>query len=123
MMRLSALLMLGAVMIAGQPLCAQRSQSTQTTTPPSQPGVMPPLDASPDMDNPMRGRMEAERMKALNDDRHKRLAADVDRLVELTNELKTDVNNTGKNELSLDVIKKAQEIEKLAHDVQNRMKN
>jgi hypothetical protein len=37
--------------------------------------------------------------------------------------LKTDVNKTNKDELSLDVMRKAQEIEKLAHDVQSRMKN
>jgi hypothetical protein len=47
----------------------------------------------------------------------------VDRLLALTNELKTDVDKSSKDELSLDVIRKAGEIEKLAHDVQSRMKN
>jgi len=71
----------------------------------------------------MRARMEEQRVKAMNDDRHKRLSADVDKLLSLTNELKSDVDKANKDELSIDVIKKAQEIEKLAHDVQSRMKN
>ena len=74
-------------------------------------------------DPAMMAHMEDERRKAANDDRHKRLTSDVDRLLALTNELKTDVDKSNKDELSIEVIKKAQEIEKLAHDVQSRMKN
>lgn len=93
-----------------------------TTT---QPSVLPPIDSGNmgSMDPGVRAHMEAERLKAANDDRHKRLVLDVDKLISLTNELKTDVDKTNKDELSLDVIRKAQEIEKLAHDVQSRMKN
>jgi hypothetical protein len=57
------------------------------------------------------------------DERHKRLAADTAKLVELTNELKTEVDKASKDELSLDVVRKAAEIEKLAHDVKERMKS
>ncbi len=57
------------------------------------------------------------------DERRKRLIADTGRLVALTNELKTEVDNTTRDELSLDVIRKATEIEKLARDVRERMKN
>jgi hypothetical protein len=64
-----------------------------------------------------------DRMKAINEDRHKRLQSDVDKMVSLTSQLKTDVDKAEKDELSVEVIRKAQEIEKLAHDVQNRMKN
>ncbi len=95
-------------------------------TPSGLPTGLPPLDGpanAADPDPEVRARMEHEREKALNDDRHKRLAADVDRLVALTNELKVDVDKTNKDELSVEVIKKAQEIEKLAHDVQSRMKS
>ena len=96
-----------------------------------QPKIPPYMQQGPDALNPnqppavdpTRVRMDAERMKAMNDDRYKKLTADVDRLVSLTSELKTDVDKTNKDELSVDVIKKAQEIEKLAHDVQSRMKN
>jgi hypothetical protein len=67
--------------------------------------------------------MNAERAKAFNDERHKRLEDDVSRLQALTNELKADVDKADKDELSLVVLRKAAEIEKLAHDVQSRMKN
>ncbi len=98
----------------------------------SQPKMPPYMQQGPDAMNPnqpppapdpLRVKMDAERMKAMNDDRHKKLAADVDRLVALTNELKGELDKTNKDELSVEVIKKAQEIEKLAHDVQSRMKN
>jgi hypothetical protein len=87
------------------------------------PGTLPPLGEPPIPADPMRARMDAERMKAMNDDRHKKLAADVDKLLALTNELKSDVDKANKDELSVEVIRKAGEIEKLAHDVQSRMKN
>jgi hypothetical protein len=42
--------------------------------------------------------------------------------VSLTTALKEQVNESDKNILSLDMIKKADEIEKLAHSVKERMK-
>jgi hypothetical protein len=57
------------------------------------------------------------------DERRKRLQADTAKLVELTNELKNEVDKANKDELSLDVVRKAAEIEKLAHDVKERMKS
>lgn len=57
------------------------------------------------------------------DERRKRLIADTARLVALTSELRSEVEGTPRDELSLDVIRKATEIEKLAHDVRERMKN
>src|ERR1700761_8647439 len=73
--------------------------------------------------DPMRAHIDEERLKAMNDDRHKKLALDVDRLLALSNELKSDLDKANKDELSVTVIRKAAEIEKLAHDVQSRMKN
>jgi hypothetical protein len=75
------------------------------------------------MGGPNRARMNEERMKALNSDRHKRLEDDASKLLALSTELKSDVDKANKDELSLDVMRKAAEIEKLAHDVQSRMKN
>jgi hypothetical protein len=48
---------------------------------------------------------------------------DTEKLVALTAELKQHVDKTGANILSLDVIKKAQEIQKLAKSVQDKMRN
>src|ERR1700679_1885018 len=44
------------------------------------------------------------------------------KLLQLATELKADVDKTNKNEMSLDVIRKADEIERLAHDLKQRMK-
>ena len=87
-------------------------------------GVQQPTFDHPDPVPPdIRARMDAERARMANDDRHKRLAQDADKLVALSNELKMDVSKTGKDELSMEVIRKAAEIEKLARDMQSRMKN
>ncbi|WP_183816181.1 hypothetical protein [Tunturibacter empetritectus] len=55
-------------------------------------------------------------------ERQKRLVADTDKLLALATDLKQQVDKTNKNILSVDVIKKADEIEKLAHSVKERMK-
>jgi hypothetical protein len=67
-------------------------------------------------------RVEAQQARARSTDRQKKLVADTDKLLALATELKTDVDKTNQNILSVDVIKKADEIEKLAHSVKERMK-
>ena len=56
-------------------------------------------------------------------DRQSQLRLDTERLVALTAELKQRVDKAGANVLSMDVIKKAQEIQKLAKSVQDKMRN
>jgi hypothetical protein len=90
---------------------------------PLHPGTMPSDDISGLPDSPISASTREQLRKALNDDRHKRLENDVAKLQTLTSELKTDVDKANKDELSLDVMRKAAEIEKLAHDVQSRMKD
>ena len=67
-------------------------------------------------------RMQEQAAKSRNAERQKRLVADTEKLLSLATELKQDVDKTDKNTLSVDVIKKADEIEKLAHSVKERMK-
>jgi hypothetical protein len=67
-------------------------------------------------------RLEEQRAQLANDERQKRLQADSDRLVMLAAELKEEVNKSSRNELSVKALKKATEIEKLAHDVRDRLK-
>jgi hypothetical protein len=55
--------------------------------------------------------------------RQSQLRIDTEKLVALTAELKQQVDKTGVNILSMDVVKKAQEIQKLAKSVQDKMKN
>jgi spore coat polysaccharide biosynthesis protein SpsF (cytidylyltransferase family) len=56
-------------------------------------------------------------------DRQSQLRLDTEKLVALTAELKQHVDRAGANILSMDVIKKAQEIQKLAKSVQDKMRN
>jgi hypothetical protein len=67
-------------------------------------------------------RMEQQQARARNNDRQKKLVADTDKLLSLATELKSQVDKTNKDVLSVEVIKKAEEIEKLAHSVKERMK-
>lgn len=52
----------------------------------------------------------------------KQLADDTAKLYALANELKADLDKSGKDTLSLSVIRKAQEVERLAHKVRDEMK-
>ena len=54
--------------------------------------------------------------------RQKDIQKDTDKLLELATELKQYVDKTNEDILSMDVIKKADEIEKLAHSVREKMK-
>ena len=64
----------------------------------------------------------AEQQKMRIAERQKQLVADTDKLLLLTTALKEQVNESNKDVLSLDMIKKAEEIEKLAHNVKERIK-
>ena len=59
---------------------------------------------------------------ARNDERQKRLQADTAQLLALATKLKEDVDKTDKYTLSLDVLKRTAEIEKLAKSIRERMK-
>lgn len=59
---------------------------------------------------------------AANAERKKQIADDSAKLLKLATELKTEVDKTTKDTLSLGVIRKADEIEKLAHNVKEKMK-
>ena len=75
-----------------------------------------------DTDGPLNPQLEHDQARMRNLDRQKQLVADTERLLNLANELKTEVDKSNKDTLSLDVIKKADEIEKLAHTVKEKMK-
>ena len=63
-----------------------------------------------------------DRMKAMNKDRAKRIRRDTDKLLQLATELKQYVDQTNENVMSVDVIKKAEEVEKLAKNIREKMK-
>lgn len=60
--------------------------------------------------------------KKANEQRQQELKRDTEKLLQLSTELKEYVDKSNENVLSLDVVKKADEIEKLARSVKQKMK-
>jgi hypothetical protein len=65
---------------------------------------------------------QRDQAKKLNEERQEALKRDTDRLLQLSTELKEYVSKSNENMLSVDVVKKAEQIEKLAHSVKEKMK-
>lgn len=82
------------------------------------PGIGPP----PPPISPEQRHIEHDRAKLMNKERFDSLKRDTDKLLELATELKQNVDRANENTLSLDVIKKADEIDKLAKQVREKMK-
>jgi len=61
-------------------------------------------------------------MKKFNLQRQEEIRKDSEKLLELATELKQYVHKSNENTLSLEVIKKAEQIEKLAKTVKDKMK-
>lgn len=55
--------------------------------------------------------------------RQKQLKEDTDKLLQLATDLKNSVDKTNENVLSLDVVKRAEEIEKLAKHIKTNMRD
>jgi hypothetical protein len=96
-------------------------------TPPFPPEQQSPPVGRPGTEVPPMGpalspQAQERQARSQNNERQKRLVADTDKLLALATQLKQDVDKTNKDVMSVDVIKKADEIEKLAHSVKERMK-
>jgi hypothetical protein len=66
-------------------------------------------------------RTEQQEKSRVNE-QQKRLIADTDKLLSLAIDLKAEVDKSGTATMSVDEIKKADEIERLAHSVKQRLK-
>lgn len=86
----------------------------------------PPLpDTRPQPNNPedVWAEQQQKKMeKAANLERQREIRKDTEKLLELATELKQAVDKSNENTLSLDVVKKADQIEKLAKSVKDKMK-
>ena len=100
------------VCLSNLPLSAQ-NQRLPSQLPESQP-------TSPE--DEARSKLERDMAKKANQDRQAALKKDTEKLLKLATELKEYVDKTNENMLSMDVVKKAEEIEKLAHSVKDKMK-
>ncbi len=85
----------------------------------------PALTTPPDANAQMVMREQQQKQQdysAANAERKKQIADDTTKLLKLATDLKAEVDKTNKDTLSLNVIRKADEIERLAHIVKEKMK-
>jgi len=93
------------------------SQGPPVPSFPPAPGEIPQKNK-----DPMTEKVEREAAKQRNLQREQDIKRDTEKLLELATELKQYVDKTNENIISLDVIKKAEQIEKLAKSVKEKMK-
>ena len=93
---------------------------------PDRPYLMPEANRLPDKNDQMQmqqdQRVTKQSYKAANVERQKQIADDAAKLLALATELKKEVDKTGKDMLSINVIRKAESIERLAKGVKEKMK-
>lgn len=92
---------------------------------PDRPLLMPDANRPPDANAQMAMHDQQAKNKnvdAANVERKRQITDDSARLLKLASDLKAEVDKTSKDTLSLGVIRKAEEIEKLAHNVKEKMK-
>jgi hypothetical protein len=111
----------GMMLALVTPAWSQTSPSSSghnSSAPPAVPGVAPvvPGDAT------IPPQMEQDQARMRSTERQKQIVQDTDKLLVLATELKVYVEKTNKDMMSIDVIRKADEIEKLAHSVKEKMK-
>lgn len=101
------------------------SQAVPAQQPPQLPEIAPPPGSqrrTPENEPSVPPEMQKRMEKQANQQRQSDLKRDTDKLFKLSSELKEYVDKSNENILSLDVIKKADEIEKLAHSVKTKMR-
>lgn len=89
------------------------------------PYLLPEANRLPDANDQMKMRDQKAKQQsfdAANAERKKQLSDESAQLLTLAMALKAEVDKTNKDMLSLNVIRKADEIEKLAHNVKEKMR-
>jgi hypothetical protein len=118
-LRLRSLLIPLPILVSA--LCAMPAHAQSQPSPPPLLGMPTPLgDANPDRDA---GAMTAKMLRDRNVMRQKEIVDETNQLLDLAQKLKDAVDKTSKDQLSLDVVRKAEEIEKLAKDVKTKMRD
>lgn len=100
----------------------------QSTTPPAQTQARPTSPGPPTLDgstepDPMTRRVTEQQALKRNTQRQDQIISDSAKLLALAQELKVEVDKSNKNTLALNVVKKAEEIEKLSKSIKERMRD
>lgn len=124
--RLSWFALLAALVFAAAPLCAraQSSSAEPQIQPPAADSTLSasPFGAAPPSDS-AHGHLLRSMMRQRNELRQKEIVTDSQQLLDLAKQLQTAVAKSNKDELSLDVVNTAAEIERLAKTVKDKMRD
>lgn len=115
-------LLLAGTLVLVRPAAAQQGGILAPPVPPA--GGAPTADPSasgPGIALPPSIRYHQQKMLAEKGE--KELKKETDQLLQLAQQLKASVDKTNRNVLSLEVIKKTKEIEKLAKEIRETMQN
>jgi len=113
------------VLVCLMAMSALACTAQQAQPNPDKPILAPILTDPPDANAQMIMHEQAAKQQnfdAANIERRNQISEDSAKLLKLANDLKAEVEKTSKDTLSLSVIRKADEIERLAHDVKEKMK-
>ena len=126
-MRMLRSAMVGMVLatgVAGMAGAGQMSNSSASqSSAPARGGPVLSIDGHKGGDiDPLAPEIMEKQERSRNSDRQRRLVADTDKLLGLATDLKSQVNKADKSAPPVDAAKKAEEIEKLAKSVRDRMK-
>ncbi len=113
--RAAILLLIALNTVLSAPLLSQALPTPQFPPPPG-------TEQQQRNQTPLEQQVERDAAKQRNIQREQEIKRDTDKLLQLATELKQYVDKTNENVISLDVIKKADQIEKLAKSVKEKMK-
>lgn len=82
----------------------------------------PTADANRLLEDSMKHQDNLRQLELLNQLRQKEMTSDMARLIELANQLKTETDQGAPDILSILDVRKAEQIEKLAHSIQHKMR-
>ncbi len=122
LMRTCFLVVAATIALSGE----VNSQTAEPRTPNlNKPLLLPEVNRPPDANDVMKMREQQNKNKsfeAANIERKRQISDDSATLLKLATELKNAVDKTSKDTLSIGIIRKADEIERLAHGVKEKMK-
>jgi hypothetical protein len=125
MHRQGRILVCFAILAALASVIGLGQQPRESNMPQTLPGVNSQSNNLPDANQQMLMRQQQAKKQSfevVNADRKKIIADESALLLKLATDLKTEVDKTSQDTLSLSVIRKAEVIEKLARDVKEKMK-
>lgn len=112
-MRAFILIIVAVMLCLPEVAACQESDSTQKD---------PQFEKQRNGENPDQARIERDMARQRAKQRQQQLKDDTDKLLKLASELKQYVDKTNQDILSVDVLKKTDEIDKLAKSIRDKMK-